>query len=176
MSGEAAERYFSRRVRRLAEMRARQEEWDFLARCLTDTEIVAGVGPGWRSLVAGLHNDLLALDPSYRLYSVTEDLGGLTVIARFSTAVQVDAARLLQAARAEALRTCALCGQEGKLRPERPQMKTLCDECWSSDRAASASRGERYADAVLSLLMSPDQDHPSPEEILGWLDEVDAEA
>lgn len=174
MSGEAAERYYSRRVRLLAELRARQEEWDFLACRLVDAEVANGVGSGWRALVLQLHDDLLALDPGYRLYSVTEELGGLDVIARFAPPAQARAARLIQAARAKALGTCEVCAQPGALRAERRQMKALCDDCWHSDRAAAESRGERYADAVLSQMMSRDRDHPSPEEILAWLDELDA--
>lgn len=174
MSGEAAERYYSRCVRLLGERRALQEEWDFLACRLSDGDLVVGVGPGWRALVRQLHDDLLAIDPDYRLYSVSEDLGGLVVTARFALPAQRRAARLIQAARAKALATCEVCGQPGRLRAERPHMKTLCDDCWRSDRAAAESRGERYAAAALSQLMSPDHDHPSPEEILAWLDELDA--
>jgi hypothetical protein len=174
MSGEAAERYYSRRLRLLAERRALQEEWDFLACRLGEADVVGGVGPGWRALVLQLHDDLLAVDPGYRLYSAAEELGGLMVTARFAPPAQAPAARLIQAARAEALGTCEVCGQPGRLRRERRQMKTLCDDCWRSDRAAAESRGERYADAVLSQLMSPDHDHPSPEQILAWLDDLDA--
>jgi hypothetical protein len=174
MSGEAAERYYSRRVRLLAERRALHEEWDFLASRLDEDDLVGGVGPGWRALVLQLHDDLLAVDPGYRLYSAAEELGGLVVVARFAPPAQTHAARLIQAARAEALNTCEVCGQPGRLRRERGRMKTLCDDCWRSDRAAAESRGECYADAVLSQLMSRDRDHPSPEEILAWLDELDA--
>jgi hypothetical protein len=174
MAGEAAERYYSRRVRVHAERRARQEEWDFLARRLDDGDLVAGVGQGWRALVLRLHTDLLAADGSYRLYSVAEELGGLVVTARLAPPAQAEGARMIQAARAEALSTCEVCGQPGALRPERSQMKTLCVECWRSDRATAESRGERYADAVLSQLLSSDDDHPSAEEILAWLDELDA--
>jgi len=173
MSIDDTENYFQQRARRRAEARARREEWDFVARHLSDSEIVAGVGPGWRPLVLAMHQDLLTVDPDYRLYSVEDDLGGLVVVARFAAAAQVDAARRVQAARAQALSTCVLCRQLGRLRPERLQMKTLCDQCWSSDRAAAESRGERYADAVLSQLMSPDRDHPSPDETLAWLNHLD---
>jgi hypothetical protein len=173
MAGEAAERYYSRRVRRLAELRARQEEWDFLARRLDDGEVAGNVGPGRHGIVLELHDHLLAVDPRYRLISVTEELGGLFVSARFAPSEQPRAARLIQAARSDALTTSEVCGQPGRLRPERLQMKTLCHDYWRSDRAAAEIRGERYADAALSQLVSSDGDHPSPEEILAWLDEID---
>lgn len=174
MDGHSAERYYSRRVRRLDERRARQEEWDFLASRLIATEITEGVGPGWRPLVHNLHDQLLELDPNYRLYSVGEVSGGLDFVARTSASTQGEAARRIHAARAEALDTCEACGDSGTLRPERLQMKTLCDECWVADRTAATARGERYADAVMAELLSSDPDHPSAEEILHWLDELDA--
>lgn len=174
MSGEAAERYYSRRVRRLAESRARREEWDFLASRLSRSELAGEVGPGWRPLVFELHGRLLTVDRTYRLYSVAEELGGLVVIARFGPSCHSAAMRLLQAARAAALATCELCGRGGTLRAQRLQLKTLCHDCWRSDRAAAATRGERYADAALAQLLSADDDHPSPEEIVAWLDELDA--
>lgn len=173
MSGEAAERYYSNRARLLADRRARQEEWDFLAVRLDKTELADGVGIGWRELVLKLHHDLLVQDPGYRLYGIEEQLGGLVVIARFASAAQEPAARLLQTARAAALATCEVCGEAGVLRSERVQMKTLCDDCWTSDRTAAESGGERYADAVLARLLSADQNHPSPEEILAWLEDLD---
>lgn len=173
MDRQAAERYHAQRMRRLAERRARQEEWDFAATTLAETEIADAVGSGWRPLVLNLHRQLLELDPSYRLYSVGEELGGLSFIARTEATVSARAARLIQAARAEALTTCEVCGDSGHLRAERPNMRTLCDECWQGDRQAAAERGERYADAALAFVLSNDDDYPSPEETLAWLDAFD---
>jgi hypothetical protein len=174
MKGDAAERYYSKRVRTLSERQARRQEWDFLASRLEQAEIVDRVGPGWHELVLTLHADLLALDSNYRLYAVEEELGGLVFTARVARRAQIAAARRIQATRAEALATCEVCGATGKLRAERSTMKTLCDACWHSDRAAAARGGERYADAVLATFLSGDEDHPSPEETLAWLDELDA--
>jgi len=174
MSAQAADDYYSRRARILAERRAYQEEWDFLARRLDDRTLVDGVGHGWWPIVRDLNARLLALDPDFRLFSIEEEHGGLTINARFTSLAQMDAARLIQIARAQALATCELCGQPGALRAERLQMKTLCDDCWTSDRAAASQRGERYADAVLAQLLSADDDHPSPEDTLAWLDDLDA--
>jgi hypothetical protein len=175
MSREAAERYYSRRMRLLVERRARQEEWDFLARRLADGELTDRVGRGWHALVLNLHQELVHVDPDYRLYIVEEDLGGLVVTARFARAAQVRAARVIQVARAEALATCEVCGLSGALRADRRRLKTLCNACWTGDRAAAAARGERYADAVLAQLLSSDKDHPRPEETLAWLDALDAD-
>jgi hypothetical protein len=174
MSGDAAERYYSRRMRLLDERRALQEEWDFLARKASSEWLVDNIGPGWRPIVVRLHEELLELDPDYRLESVGEELGGLFFVARFSLAKQTAGASLVQAARTDALASCELCGETGVLRSERPQVKTLCDVCWSADRACAERRGERYAAALLTQLLSADDDHPSPEEVVAWLDELDA--
>jgi len=173
MPGEAAELYHSRRLRRLVERRARQEEWDFRASELSPVEVTDGVGRGWHPLVRGFHEQLLVADPTYRLYSVEEALGGLLYVARFEHGAEDGAARLVQEARAQAFVTCELCGREARLRARRPQVKTLCDDCFAADRAAAAVGGERYADAVLGQLMSADDDYPSPEETLAWLDVLD---
>lgn len=174
MSGDAAERYYSRRVRLLSERRARRQEWDWMACHLEDLEIVDEVGPGWRSLVLELHAALLELDPGYRLYEVAEDLGGLVFIARVADERAAEGARLIAAARTLAFETCENCGHAGCLRPERRQPKTLCRPCWSADRATAAMHGERHADVVLARLLSSDDDHPSVAETLTWLDELDA--
>lgn len=174
MRGDAAERYYAQRARLLGERRARQQEWDFLACKLDPSELVDRVGLGWHPIVHALHRELLVLDPDYRLYAVEEELGGLVFCARVGPEAQAQAARLIQAARAEALTTCEVCGSPGGLRPERMTMRTLCDECWRSDRIAAARAGERYADAVLATFLTGDDDHPSPAETLAWLGELDA--
>jgi hypothetical protein len=168
-TGDGAERYQARRSRQLAERRARQEEWDFQASRLTDADVVDQVGRGWRPLVRGLHRDLLRIDHHYRLYSIEEQLGGLRVVAKFARRAQAQADRRVQAARAQAFATCEACGHGGWLRPRRPQMKTLCDECSAADRAAAENQGEPYADAALAYFMSGDRNYPPPEETLAWL-------
>lgn len=160
-------------MRLLEERRALQEEWHFLARKASSGLLVDNIGPGWRPIVLRLHQQLLEVDRDYRLESVGEELGGLFFVARFSSARQVGGASLIQRARSEALATCELCGEPGVLRGQRPQLKTLCEVCWNADRTCAATRGERYATALLTQLLSADEDHPPPEEVIDWLDELD---
>ena len=174
MDGERAERYHLRRLGELEARRVRQQEWDFLARILSPDEIAGAVGVGWRPLVAALHDDLIDVDRDYRLYELKERNAGLLVVARFARDAREAASRRLVEAKAEALRTCEVCGGDARPRMNRPQPKTLCDRCSAADRAAAAEQGERYADAVLQYLMSGDAEHPTPEETLAWLDALDA--
>lgn len=174
MSGDDAERYYSRRMRLLEERQAIQQEWDFLARYIEPDAILESVGPGWHALVLGLHDELLRLDPDYQLHAFGEERGGLYFGARFSPDAERDCTRVVQAIRARALITCELCAAPGVLRAARPQAKTLCDDCWISDRTCAASHGERYAAARMTQLLSCDEDYPSAEEVVAWLDELDA--
>lgn len=173
MDGERAERYHLRRLGQLEARRARQQEWDFLARAFTHDEIASSVGIGWRTLVRALHDDLLDIDGDYRLYEIKERDGSLLVVARFDRDARDAASRRLATAKAQALRTCELCSADATPRMQRPEPKTLCDRCYAADRAASA-QGERYADVVLQYLLSGDRDYPTPEETLAWLDALDA--
>jgi hypothetical protein len=170
MSGDYARDYFTQRARRMLERHAVRQEWDYLARMQTKAMICDAISSSWRPIVCQLHRRLLTINPEYRLYGVREVDGGLVYDALFT---QPDSSRLCRRlytiARAEAARTCQVCGADARLRHERPRLKTLCDACLAADRVAARDRGERYARLVLDYLMSGDPQHPEPEETLAWL-------
>ena len=168
-----AEWFQMSRLRAQAERRARRQEWDYLARKLDEYEVADEVGNGWRPLVLELHRDLLDIDPEYRLYDIRERLGGLAVIARYHQDARDGAARLLAVAKAQAVQTCVVCGEQGQLSAERPRLHVLCEKCFQYDRAAAFERGEHYANLLLDSLMSADRDYPTPEEMLAWLARLD---
>lgn len=82
------------------------------------------IGRGWSAIEADLRRELAAL--GITLVSVYEKYGTLRCNATPWTE-QVQAA----CDRAEELSTtvCENCGRPGKLRSERPWIKTLCDVC-----------------------------------------------
>ncbi len=83
---------------------------------------------GWPILHA-LHARLSALDPGYRVRSVRERDGGLSVDVEVAVGAVGEAdAAVGEAARAAAA-TCEICGAAAELRTEPPGrwVKTLCD-------------------------------------------------
>jgi hypothetical protein len=88
------------------------------------------VGPGWRPILARLHELLSALDPDYRAGQVKEKFGGLRVY--LNTPMPPGGQDAIDAASAESLTVCEECGEPGRRRATRADspaawIKTLCD-------------------------------------------------
>lgn len=101
---------------------------------------VPTVGPGWTALLDQLHDDLLALDPDYRIEWFNTNLGGLrlTVADRFEEGefdgeFADQATALTDAAETASERTCETCGSQGRIRLRgdgpRTWMQSSCDTC-----------------------------------------------
>jgi hypothetical protein len=174
VAGEWAAAYHRERARQGRLRRARLEEWDYLAHTLAEQELARSVGAGWSRLVVGLHRSLLELDPDYRLYAVGERLGLLRYDVRLATPVETTGVRAIAEAQVTAATTCVVCTAPARLRVERPVPRALCGKCWSADRAAAHVQSERFAEALLSYLMSADPAYPGPEETLAWLDSLES--
>jgi hypothetical protein len=110
------------------------------------------VGSGWHALLIRLHEQLLAVSPTYSVQQVKEKYGVLRIqlytgmlrhlsmgntgwpdpdqTARYKA--EDDAAMaLVRAAEQESARICEACGNPGEPR-ERAWIKTLCDGCDAS--------------------------------------------
>lgn len=88
------------------------------------------VGPGWHTLLAALHGELTQVAPDYVVGDLKEKFGGLRVYLDHPDFEHTDAARLVEAAEQQSLRTCEFCGQPGHPRPG-SWVKTTCDACTS---------------------------------------------
>lgn len=88
-------------------------------------------GPGWLPLVEHLHEELLKLDPDYRLTCVKEKLGILCVYVQVNPEVRKRAHRLIRKVQDHSARVCELCGAPGRLRMNpRRRADTFCDRCF----------------------------------------------
>ncbi|MFI6742466.1 hypothetical protein ACIBI9_57005 [Nonomuraea sp. NPDC050451] len=108
-----------------------------------------GIGPGWHPLLLRLHEELLAVSPSYSVQQVKEKYGTLRIYLLTGLLRHLhqggdmwpepheqerykqedDAATLLvRAAEEESARICEYCGNPGQGR-DRVWIKTLCDDC-----------------------------------------------
>jgi hypothetical protein len=110
---------------------------------------LGSVGSGWHPLLMRLHEQLLAVSPTYSVQQVKEKYGVLRIqpytgmlrhmslgysdwpdpdqAARYRA--EDDAAMaLIHAAEQESARICEACGNPGKAR-DRTWIKTLCDDC-----------------------------------------------
>jgi len=90
---------------------------------------LACVGKGWHRLVAALIEDLFALGWDGSLYQIKEKFGGLRFYIGSETPQIAD--RILKA-EGESLRTCEVCGRDGKQRGQ-AWITTRCDECHQED-------------------------------------------
>lgn len=84
------------------------------------------VGAGWRPILIRLHERLRREVPEYRVDQVKEKFGGLRVYLDPATGPAWDA---VADAENTAAVTCEFCGRPGRLRQDRPWLKTLCDSC-----------------------------------------------
>ncbi len=97
------------------------------------------VGPGWHALLLRLHEQLLILEPGYRVDDLKEKFGTVRVyLASDSVSSRLDTQVLLAAAEAQSATTCEFCGTPGRRRGrgDKPGgwIKTVCDSChtaWS---------------------------------------------
>lgn len=98
------------------------------------------VDPGWYPLLTRLDAQLAALDPEYEIHQVKEKFGGLRYYTHTGAegSVREQFSALIDAAEAEAARTCERCGARGTLHRRYYLVKTLCSPC--SD-ALSDDRG-----------------------------------
>ncbi|MEU7458263.1 hypothetical protein [Streptosporangium roseum] len=108
-----------------------------------------GIGPGWHPLLLRLHEELLAVSPSYSVQQVKEKYGTLCIYLLTGLLRHLhqggdgwpepheaerykqedDAATLLvRAAEQESARICESCGNPGQAR-QGPWIKILCDDC-----------------------------------------------
>jgi hypothetical protein len=163
------EPYYAKRRRELLERRARQEEWDHLARHTSRTDFLALVPGGWHSLVGRLHGQLLAIEPNYRFFDAYAHEGRLHFQARYSVLVEPLARTLIADAVDRSAYTCVICSKTGATR-ERLLPAALCDHCFRCDREVARARGERYANLCLVSLASSDREHPSADALEAWLD------
>jgi len=166
--------YFAERRRARLDRQARHAEWDYLAARMEPDEICQSVGFGWRPLVCELYDELLELDPLYRLVGMEAKAGVLRVFAQFTPEVASECERLVGAARYRACVTCEVCGRDGHRRERPTSLRILCDECFAADRAAASERGQRYADLALEYFMSGDSDFPEPAKLEQWLSQLES--
>lgn len=88
-------------------------------------------GEGWWPIIAALDRDLRQIVPSYRVDQVKEKFGTLRYYINMGP--QDDETRervygLLDTATELSARTCEKCGRPGRLRNDRPWIRTLCDQ------------------------------------------------
>jgi len=79
------------------------------------------VGPGWAHIVQPLVD--YCTTHGLKIFQVKETVGGLLFYADFNEKLD----KLIEAAEVLADETCETCGEPGRLRGDRPWLKTLCD-------------------------------------------------
>ncbi|MGW1027561.1 hypothetical protein ACWD4J_28345 [Streptomyces sp. NPDC002577] len=115
-------------------------ELEPLRRHFRDPSSSCGVGPGWRSIVLGCHEAVVAEFPEYELLAVKQKWATLAFQAfprpwkrggnwTHDEADRLDA--LVAEFMAASEYVCERCGSAGTLRETRPIELTLCDECES---------------------------------------------
>jgi hypothetical protein len=166
--------YFAERRRARLDRQARHAEWDYLAAQMEPDEICQSVGFGWQPLVCELHDELLELDPFYRLVAIETKAGVLRLFTQFTPEIAAECERLVGAARYRAFVTCEVCGRDGRRRKRPTSARILCDDCFAADRAAASQRGERYADLALECFMSGDPEFPDPDALAAWLAKLES--
>ena len=91
------------------------------------------VGPGWRPLLARLHEELVKLVPDYKTAQVKEKFGLLRVYVDLTPPAREvcgDAVwQLLLKYERESGTVCEECGSPGRIRNSRYWLRTLCDTC-----------------------------------------------
>lgn len=95
--------------------------------------IYSGVGEGWWPLIQNLHDNIVEIDPDYKLDQVKEKFGGLRYYITTSSDVEDYKIRLIDqlisVAEHQSYKTCETCGQLGKLRKDNYWVYTSCNEC-----------------------------------------------
>jgi hypothetical protein len=105
-----------------------------------DFEVV-WCGEGWRGLVSGCHDELVANFPDYRFYAIKQKWGFLGFQARPRAGEVTDEELAMLHGITDRYRTaseavCEWCGRPGSLRSNRPEWATLCDSCAEDMKSA----------------------------------------
>ena len=84
-------------------------------------------GKGWYSIIIELNEELVKIDPNYKIYYIKEKFGGL----RFNCSLHNDkATKLIDKARNKADITCEKCGSNGTERSVCGWICILCNNCY----------------------------------------------
>lgn len=88
------------------------------------------VGPGWRTLIRGLHENLLEIDADYRIGQIKEKFGGLRYYLDGIEGDTEEAYRLIRAAEDVSFKICEDCGAPGDCKAHNGHwVRTLCPRC-----------------------------------------------
>ena len=99
------------------------------------------VGPGWEPILVALHQDLLSLNPDYRVFQVKEKFGSLRVYLDDPMTPEMDQA--VHAAETLSAQICEVCGASGRVRNvSQFYVRCLCDTCGPIDMVAAKRRRE----------------------------------
>lgn len=85
-------------------------------------DALSSVGEGWSKIINNLYD---AKPKSVLVIQVKEKFGGLRFYVGIAPEWYCD---LIDYYEEQSLKTCEICGKEGKLRTDLSWMKTLCDE------------------------------------------------
>ncbi|MDQ2761285.1 MAG: hypothetical protein M3Y17_12885 [Actinomycetota bacterium] len=86
---------------------------------------------GWVPLIDRLHEQLVILDPDYKLGQVKEKFGVLKFYASFEPDVAREAQRLIDKVERRTHQVCERCGASGRLRHTPPRrVDTFCEDCY----------------------------------------------
>lgn len=95
-------------------------------------DFTKSVGPGWDSILTGMHEELADACPWYSLLDVKEKFGKLTIHPDFThvpPGKQLLLQEIIHNYTTIAGSVCEACGAPGHLRTNRFWVKTLCDTC-----------------------------------------------
>ena len=95
-------------------------------------EDVEFVGKGWNNILLELHENLVKINPDYRIVQIKEKMGGLRFYLAEST---LEMNKHVDEAERASMETCEECGREGGLFNDRGWLKTVCT-------AHAVSRGD----------------------------------
>ncbi len=95
-------------------------------------ELPIECGDGWLGIINECHAELLKLDPNYTPTQIKEKYGMLRFYYQTTLPTNTDEYKsmYLISNKYELMsrKVCETCGETGKLRVDRPWIKTLCDE------------------------------------------------
>lgn len=83
-------------------------------------------GPGWFQIIMDLHNDLVRIDPNYRIFQIKEKFGGLRFYYSASTKeLQETMQPYVNLAERRSFGRCEITGQPGYLMTKGGRLRTL---------------------------------------------------
>lgn len=85
---------------------------------------------GWLPLLEDLHENLVVIDPDYKILQIKEKFGGLRYYAQCTKPCSEQFFALIHDAESQSYKICETCGAKtGRLaRSERGWVKTVCDQ------------------------------------------------